>query len=238
MSELVSIIGSGFSIYAGLPLARDINQSFERDNAENILSFSSGEFKWFDLSDETHQHNGRNNTDYLAFGILLNELVRIFSDGIEGFNNYEVFYQFVLDETADKDFIEDLKNTSIQAFNAKFPEIKEDYYDAYTRKIKELQVSDVISIINHLIGELLYVRKSHAEVDKLYEVIGNYFNKYALIDFISLNHDLLLEHLIKEVMQKEYSDGFSNLLGVSSPPLAAKSLPLIYERKRIHSQVA
>ena len=32
MSELVSIIGSGFSIYAGLPLARDINQSFERDN--------------------------------------------------------------------------------------------------------------------------------------------------------------------------------------------------------------
>ena len=210
MADLAIILGSGFSIYAGLPLARDINQSFERDNAENILYFSSGEFKWFDLTDETHQHNGRNNIDYLAFGILLNELVRIFTNRNDGFNNYEEFYQFVLDKTADKDFIEDLKKTSIQAFNAKFPKIKEDYYEAYTRKIKELQISDIKSMINHLIGELLYVRKSYAEVDNLYEAIGNYFNKYAQTDFISLNHDLLLEHLLKEVLQKEYSDGFSN----------------------------
>jgi len=41
-----------------------------------------------------------------------------------------------------------------------------------------------------------------------------------------------------EVFYRTALSSDSNLLGVSSPPLAAKSLPLIYERKRIHSQVA
>jgi hypothetical protein len=49
MTKLAVILGSGFSKPAGLPLAREINDYFLRDNAERILKFSSGEFMWDDF---------------------------------------------------------------------------------------------------------------------------------------------------------------------------------------------
>ncbi len=209
MAELGVIIGSGFSCPADLPLVNDITDYFLRDNKEQILHFGSGEFKWFETANDAEKNNGRLTNSYLAYGILLNEFVELYCDQAEEFN-YEEFYQFVIDNTANKDFIIKLKTRSINSFDKAFPEIKiEDrFYEDYTRAIRELQIREIYSMLNHLIADLLYIRISQEEIFKQYKVFLDFIRHTKSIDFITLNHDCLLEYLLINNDKREYSDGF------------------------------
>lgn len=209
MAELTLIIGSGFSRPANLPLVNDIKDYFLRDNKEQILHFSSGEFKWFETANDAERNNGRLNNSFLAYGILLNVLVELFCDQAKEFN-YEEFYQFVLDNTVNKVFIDNLKTISINSFDNAFPEIKKDdrFYEEYTRAIRELQIRELYSMLNHLIADLLCIRVSHEEILREYEVFLDFIKQAESIDFITLNHDCLLEYLLVNLNGCEYSDGF------------------------------
>ena len=73
-------------------------------------------------------------------------------------------------------------------------------------------------------------------MDKVREVIAykDHFEKFLLKQNTEVQDKI---YKVIEIIET-YERVPSNLLGVSSPPHAAKSLPLMYERKRIHSQVA
>jgi len=210
MASLSVILGSGFSKPAGLPLVKEINSYFERDNAENILKFSSGEFMWIDFANDTYRHNGRIGYDHLAHGILLNEFAKQYVDENKEFTNYEDFYQFVIDNLYNEVKVENLKQKSISSFDEHFPKIKDgQFYKNYVHAIHHFQPREFRSMINHLIGDLLYVRKTKEEIEQLYQCFIVFYKEYDSIDIITLNHDLLLEYLIKNFLNKEYSDGFT-----------------------------
>ena len=65
------------------------------------------------------------------------------------------------------------------------------------------------SLINHLIADLLYVRKSGEEVKTLYRPFTSFLKYYDKITFPTLNHDTLLEFLLHTALNKEFSDGFT-----------------------------
>lgn len=209
MAEIALLIGSGFSKPAGLPLAKEINDFFLRDNTEMVLSFGSGEFKWYDLADETHRHNGRIHISYIAWGILLNEFVKLYLQENKDFSNYEAFYQYVIDHTSDPKFLEKLLPASLSAFDARHPDVEEKWREDYTEKIRNFQASGFISMINHLISDLLYTRIPGDDIKAIFNPFSAYLDEYDDIDIISLNHDLILEFLLESAINKKYSDGFS-----------------------------
>jgi len=210
MAKIALILGSGFSFDAGLPLAKDINKYFIRDNSKNILKFSSGEFMWTDFASETYKHNGRLGFDHLSYGILLNESVAMFIEDKSVFINYEEFYQYIIDNLKSELFIDKLKKRALIEFNKKFPKIKEyNNHIFYTSAITKFQRSEFISLINHLIGDLLYVRIDRNKLANSYATIINYLQEFDSIDIVTLNHDLLMEELIRDYLKKEYSNGFS-----------------------------
>ena len=210
MADLAVILGAGFSKPAGLPLASEINNFFTRDNAETILNFSSGEFMWIDFADDTYKHNGRLGYDHLAYGILLNEFVQQYLNVNNEFINYEDFYQYVIDNLDNEEVIDTIKKKSLISFDVHFPHIKEgQFFKNYTYAINYFQPREFKSMINHLIGDLLYVRNPIEEVKLIYTEFINFCKKYNKIDFITLNHDLLLERLIRDLLKQEYSDGFT-----------------------------
>jgi len=210
MADLTVILGAGFSKPAGLPLANEISNFFTRDNAETILNFSSGEFMWIDFANDTYKHNGRIGYDHLAYGILLNEFVKQHIAENDGFGNYEDFYQYVIDNLYNEEVLDAIKSKSIISFDEHFPHIKDgQFYKNYTHAISHFQQRDFKSMVTHLIGDLLFVRNPIEEVKLLYKEFIDFCKKYDTIDFITLNHDLLLERLIKDLLKQEYSDGFT-----------------------------
>ncbi len=210
MAELAVILGSGFSKPAGLPLAREINSYFKRDNTENILVFSSGEFKWIDFANETYKINGRGGYDYYAFGILLNEFVNQFIEENKEFRNYEDFYQYIIDNLYNEKKIKDLKQNSITSFDMHFPKMKENqFHKNYTNAINYFQPKRFKSMVNHLIDDLLYIRISEKDFTAIYKTFAEFLVNYKNVDFITLNHDLLLENIITEILKDEFCDGFT-----------------------------
>jgi hypothetical protein len=195
MAKLTIILGSGFSKPAGLPLAKEINDNFLRDNAEKILKFSSGEFMWEDFANDTYKHNGRIGYDHLAYGILLNEFAKLYIQKNKEFSNYEEFYQFVIDNINNQKIIDELKENAFASFKKHFPNINENpYYENYTHAIEHFQLREFMSLVNHLIGDLLFVRKSKDIIKEHYAWTVKLFNNYSKIDIITLNHDLLMEY--------------------------------------------
>ena len=198
MVELSVILGSGFSYYAELPLAKDINPYFLRDNKERVLRFGSGEFKWADFANAAELNNGRIDNSYIAFGIILNELVNLYQLENGLFDNYEKFYQFVLDGLNHTAFLVALKKESLNSFDKAFPELKKTtkYYEEYTRKIQSPDRREILSLINHLIADLLHVRVPSSFLQKEYSEFIEYLKHFENINFITLNHDTLLEYLL------------------------------------------
>jgi hypothetical protein len=210
MADLTVILGAGFSKPAGLPLANEISNFFTRDNAETILNFSSGEFMWFDFANDTYKHNGRIGYDHLAYGILLNEFVKQHITENDGFGNYEDFFQYIIDNLYNEEVVDAIKSKSIISFDEHFPHIKDgQFYKNYTHAISHFQQRVFKSMVTHLIGDLLFVRNPIEEVKLQYREFIDFCKKYDTIDFITLNHDLLLERLIKDLLKQEYSDGFT-----------------------------
>jgi hypothetical protein len=211
-SSLTIILGAGFSKRAGLPLASQITDYFTRDNSKQILCFSSAEMKWYDFANPTYRHNGRISPDYLVWGYILNELVSEFIKQQGSFSNYEDFYQFSIDLLNNNDNkIEDIFSAAMEAAIKKenYFSLLNPHHKDNISPFKNKPRTEVRSLINHLIGDLLYIRKTREEINQIYSPFVQYLQGHSSIDIITLNHDTLVEYLIKEQLHQDYSDGYS-----------------------------
>jgi len=209
--NITIILGAGFSKSAGLPLANEINGFFDRDNSNNLLSFGSGEHLWFEFANDVYKNNGRLSDDFLMWGYVLNQLVEDYKSQNGIFDNYENFYQFVLDLLKDSEKLELLfksaqetaENTN-KYFSKTNPNYKNNIYNFINKPRSEIK-----SFINDLVGDLLFVRRKRETFIEDYFPFILKIKSYSKIDFITLNHDLLLETILKRELNINYSDGFS-----------------------------
>jgi hypothetical protein len=209
MKRIALILGSGFSYNAGLPLANDINSYFTRDNKRQLLHFSSDEWKWYDLANDTDRNNGSISYDRIAYGYILNELVSEFIDKNKYFTSYEGFYQFVIDNLNDREIVIRISNQAHRKFDEN-EEVKKDnqFYKTYTNVFINPQLNQIYNMINYLIGELLYWRKPFTDFSSSYDSFISYIKSFEHKDIFTLNHDYLLEAIFENKNIK-YSDGFS-----------------------------
>lgn len=207
--QICIVLGSGFSKPAGLPLAREINNSFTRDNTETLLKFSSGEWKWWDYASDTDRHNGRIGMEYLFYGYVLNQFISAFIENSEGFSNYENFYQFVLDIEPKGNVFKGIYEKSIAKIQQRFPDYAESpYMMASLKNLQNPGKNEIISLINHLIADLLYVRAPLENYYEAYTFFFRFIRDYPEIAITTLNHDTLLEYLMG-LYKLDFSDGFS-----------------------------
>jgi len=209
MKRLSVILGSGFSYYSGLPLVKDINIYFERDNSRMLLHFSSDEWKWYDLANDVYKNNGSLSFDRVAYGYILNELVNSFVFENKRFTNYEEFYQYVLDNLSKNGFLKDICGKAKKRFD-KNKEIAKDnqFYDTYASAFSAPHKRQIYNLVNYLIGELLYWRKPFDSFKDNYNTFLSYLSQFQYKDIFTLNHDLLIEALF-QVNKIDYCDGFS-----------------------------
>lgn len=209
MKRLSVILGSGFSYYAGLPLAKDINRYFERDNSRMLLHFSSDEWKWYDLANDVDKNNGSISYDRIAYGYILNELVNSFVVSYSKFTNYEELYQYVIDNLSENGFLQDICGKAKRTFDEK-EEVKKDnqFYDTYTSAFTSPDKRQIYNMVNYLIGELLYWRKPFDSFNNNYDIFLSYLSHFHNTDIFTLNHDLLIEALF-QMNEIDYCDGFS-----------------------------
>lgn len=207
-SSSLIILGAGFSYQAGMPLANGIRDYFTRDNSKTILKFSSGESRWADFADDTHLHNGRLGGDHIAYGYILNVLVQRFIHARHGsFTNYEDMYQFWIDNLRVSGFLDSvLKDAQVICLKDK-PELKDNDY--YMYGFRNTDASHIHSLVNHLIGDLLFCRKAREEFIAKYEQFITYIKNSDSLTIVTLNHDLLLETMIDREVGRAYADGFT-----------------------------
>lgn len=208
MKKLSVILGSGFSCYAGLPLVRDINKYFLRDNSKKLLHFHSNEWKWNDFASKVDQRNGL-SYDRVAYGYILNELVKSFKKIDNSFTSYEKFYQFIIDETSNIEFLPNICKKAKKIFEKNEEvEKKNRFYNMYTDAFNKPCSSQIYNMINYLISDLLYLRKSTEKFSANYDNFFIYLSKFDQRNIFTLNHDYLLETLLMRY-KISFCDGFT-----------------------------
>ncbi len=212
--DLTILIGAGFSVLAGQPLAKDINTRFDRDQREKLLVFSSGEWAWVDGREDVDLNNGTLFYDQLPYSYILNEIIITYKMEKGEFNNYEHFFNYVNDKLNVKKWIEGIyeraKNLMIsdKPYLVAEPKAHADYLLVFS---KSPQVNKILEIINYLIADLLggMSLEKVKEVHENYKGFLSYIKKYKTVNIFTLNHDLLLEKLL-QLEGIEYARGFTN----------------------------
>ncbi|OCK52244.1 hypothetical protein BA768_12895 [Chryseobacterium sp. CBo1] len=238
--HLTVILGAGFSANAGMPTASEIAKRFNRDLKEKILSASSSEWFWIDDKDENFIHNGKLNFDYLAYSYVFDELVKKYVLDMGTFIYYEDFYQYIIDNFKNSDWVENLFETAKKSFLTDRPflleEKNKEYYKSYVFAFDHKQFSKVSAILNYLIGDILsIIPRQDDELINIYQGFTNYIRSFDEVDIFTLNHDILLEHLL-EINKINYSKGFNT----ENSPIMHNNKPVPYfnnefkEKIRIH----
>lgn len=218
------ILGAGFSFNAGLPLANGIRDYFIRNNVNRILKFGSGESRWVDFADEAHLNNGKLGFDHLAYGYILNVLVKRFVDASGSFTNYEDMFQYFVDNFKVAGFIASVLNEAKTNCLDEMPQLTNNPMEAnYMHAFVHTDASHLSSLINHLIADLLFWRKKQEEFVDRYKNFLSFIAAEEKVTIATLNHDLLLEFLLERVLGRPYSDGFTTdqkiLFSSDSKPL-------------------
>jgi len=238
--HLTVILGAGFSANAGMPTASTIAEKFDRDLKEKLLSASSGEWFWIDDKDETFIHNGKLNYDYLAYSYVFNELVKSYVEDRRSFVYYEDFYQYIIDNFTNAEWVESLFEVAKKTLLADKPFFLEDknkeYYKGYLFAFDHKQFQKVSDILNYLIGDILStIPKTDTELKVIYQGFTDYISQFENVDIFTLNHDLLLERVL-ELNRLEYSKGFNT----ANSPISHNELSVPYfdntfnEKIKIH----
>ena len=208
-NTIAILLGAGFSKPAGLPLVNEIDDYFLRDNAETLLNFSSGEWKWKDYASGPDLNNGMLGYSFCTYGFLLNEWVNAFSEEPNRFSNYEDFYQYIIDNHNADPIVRAIHLKALKAFMKYYAGIgKNSYCKYYVAAFTKPQKSEIINIMNHLIKDLLFSRLPKNDVMIEYSSFIKLFSIFESVDLITLNHDCLLEGILDEI-GVDYSDGFS-----------------------------
>ncbi|REE27253.1 SIR2-like protein [Winogradskyella pacifica] len=212
MKKLTVLLGAGFSFPAGMPLANDIRTRFDRDQKSKLLRMGSGEWMWEDEKDATTIHNGLLGVEQLAYSYILDEIIKTYNREVDDFDNYEVFFAFIMNKFNDMDWFKEVykraKTTLIadKPYLIGEPEAHAPYLYLFERDPYLEQLSQ---IINHLISDLLFVNSNKIdEAFREYQIFLEYIKQFDQVDIYTLNHDVLLEGLL----QREglnYSRGFT-----------------------------
>lgn len=211
MSKLCILLGAGFSAPVGMPLGKDIQTRFDRDQRNMLLVASSSEWFWVDEKNETFIHNGQINSQNIYYSYIINELVKFYKEEKGSFIDYEDFFQYLITKFEQKDgwlnhIYEVAKRSLFEDYpNWNTPEALD--YNPYLND--EPSVNRLISIINHLIADLLNVKITEDQLIKCYTGFVNYIMNFDDVSIFTLNHDLILERTL-EVFGVKYSRGFSD----------------------------
>lgn len=235
--HLTVILGAGFSANAGMPTASTIAERFNRDLREKFLSASSSEWFWIDNKDETFIHNGRLNYDYIAYSYVFNELVKSYVSDRGDFIYYEDFYQFIIDNFENSEWVENLFELAKQSLLNDKPYFLEEknkqYYDSYLFAFDHKQFQKVSSILNYLIGDILSViPKNDVELVEIYHGFIDHLSQFENVDIFTLNHDLLLERVL-EINGLKYSKGFNN----EKSPISHNDLPIPFFNNTFNEKI-
>ncbi|ALM47829.1 hypothetical protein AMR72_02290 [Flavobacterium psychrophilum] len=212
--KLTVLLGAGFSANAGMPVASTIASYFNRDLKEKLLCFSSSEWMWADNKDDASLNNGRLNFDWLPYSYVLNELVKQYINEREELNNYEDFYQYVIDISKDKNLLTEVFEKGKAELLIDKPHLNDqlegynDYYDSYIFAFTKKQYQKLTDIINYLIADILNIQISDETIFETYSDFIEYLKRFDEIDIFTLNHDILLERLLR-MSGMEYSRGFN-----------------------------
>lgn len=209
-NELTVLLGAGFSANAGMPMGKEIAKMFNRDLREKLLLFSSSEWAWEDNKSDAARRNGKLNYDCLAYSYIFDQIVKSYVDQRNGFKNYEDFYQFLIDKSTNKQWLEKIFSIARKSLIRDKPFLLEnEYYDNYLYPIDKKQYGKVSDILNYLIGDLLRtIPKTSEELKKIYSPFISYIKKFEVVNIFTLNHDILLETLL-EMNNLAYSTGHS-----------------------------
>ncbi len=222
MSNLIVLLGAGFSIPAGFPSGIDLNQRFFLSLENKMLRMSSGEWVW-DEYDSATSNNGRLNYDYLNISYLLSEFVEKFQTSYYKVFDYEEFYDWFTDNYNNQVLISQLaKNVNKRIIN----EYNVDSTSKHLLKNPGTnEYRKLFESFNYLIGDLLGRDYNTEEKQGLYCPFIEYINKDISDEtrIFSLNHDVLLETLFSK-NNIEFSDGFSKskspIVGENNEPLS------------------
>tara|TARA_R110002051_G_scaffold324292_1_gene420922 strand:+ start:690 stop:1859 length:1170 start_codon:yes stop_codon:yes gene_type:complete len=213
MKKIVIVLGAGFSFPAGMPLARDIRIRFDRNQKEKLLLYSSSEWVWIDDKDKNTITNGSLSYDHLSYSYILDEMVKAYNLEVDDFDNYEVFFAFIMNKFNDPNWFKEVyKNAENSLIKEKpylieEPEIYADYLNIFKN---EPYLQRIAQIINYLISDLLVITENKIdEAFPKYQLFIEYLKQYNQVDIYTLNHDLLLEGLLNRA-DLEYSRGFTS----------------------------
>lgn len=121
-----------------------------------------------------------------------------------------MFFQFVVENVVNSEFLDVVLKSAKQIFFNDHPNISENpLVENYLFGFNHTSSLDILSLINHLIADLLWVRKTEIEITILYQPFVQFLRSFRSLVFTTLNHDRLLECLIENVMKLDYSDGFT-----------------------------
>ena len=209
MSKLTIILGAGFSFPAGMPLANDIRARFDRDQKEKLLQFSSGEWMWIDDKRKDQLANGY-SYDKLAYSYIINEIVIEYNDSVEDFDNYEVFFAYIMEKFNHMDWFETIYKRAEESLIKDKPYLVSEQHSHYLDVFKRVPYLEKLSqIINYLISDMLEI--TDIKIDEAfskYKAFLDYISKFDEVDIFTLNHDVLLEGLLDRA-GLEYSRGFT-----------------------------
>lgn len=207
MNETLNIIlGAGFSVGAGLPMANHIDERFTRNNIDKLLKFSSEEWMWIDDKDDTTIHNGSLFSDHIGGSYILNEVVRSYIDAKGEFVSYEDFYEFVKDKQTQAIWYKTVYESAKKALLVDYPDVANDSSLLYMFNSPSYGI--IGEILDHLISDMLETMVPWDEILIKYQSFIYYIKQYDSVNIFTLNHDLLLEALLRE-HRLDFSDGFT-----------------------------
>lgn len=232
--HLTVVLGAGFSANAGMPTASSIAERFNRDLREKLLSASSSEWMWTDNKSDAEKNNGVLNFDYLAYSYVFNELVKKYVDDRGSFVYYEDFYQFIIDNFSNSEWVEDIFKVAKEVLLNDRPYLTEkDYYKQYLFAFDKKQFQKVSDILNYLIGDILaIIPKSNDELIEIYKEFIEYLAQFKEVDIFTLNHDLLLERVL-ELNGLPYSKGFNT----ENSPIIHNDLPVPFFNNMFNEKI-
>lgn len=215
-NNLVVILGAGFSRPAGLPLANDIKERFDRNQIGKLLHFGSSEWMWSDGKRDVDKHNGTIHSESTIYAYILNEIIQKYKAEKGSFDNYELFYQWVQDISKTRVIKNEVYDRAKSKLIGDYPSIKNyvpeyegDTHPFLFRFDNDSDLNNITNIINYLIADLLSFNTSQFNTSLYqYEQFFRFIKEFDEVDIFTLNHDLLLENLCKAYGAK-YSRGFT-----------------------------
>ncbi|MDW3194598.1 MAG: SIR2 family protein [Cytophagales bacterium] len=217
------LLGAGFSYDAGIPLVQDINPYFDRDFLDKLCFFSDSQWRWKEFQNDANKHNGRLSVEVEIVEFVFNHLVHSMKREKGSFSSYEIFMTYLIDKGKDW-FSSQVVQAKEAERSLRISRQRRMPNSKYWSKYDDIDLPLVLDIINYLIADLLRTDK-FKPIDEIesYDKFLAYISVYNQVNFFSLNHDLLLEEVLRKRAIR-YSDGFtrenSEIIGNQKQPLA------------------